>query len=130
MWSQRIEGEEDRLIIGKYFTGNGCSYVDIFSKIKSRIYLKIDMITLDNMVWYNDDVDETYDLLAVALLHALTEAKYREIQSKLIDVNVNSVPSHYLMTKRRLDIITLQYSEEEIDDTITTTILHQIYYQN
>ena len=66
----------------------------------------------------------------MALLHALTEAEYREIQSKLIDVNVNSVPSHYLMTKRRLDIITLQYSEEEIDDTITTTILHQIYYQN
>ena len=69
------------------------------------------MISLDNTECYNDDVDETDDSLAVSMLHALTEAEYCDIRSKLIDVNVNSIPSHYLMTKRRPDMITRQYGE-------------------
>ena len=68
------------------------------------------MISLENTECYNDDVDKTDDSLAVSMLHALTEAEYRDIRSKLLDANVNLVPLHYMMTKRRPDMITKQYS--------------------
>lgn len=68
------------------------------------------MISRDNPKCYNDDdIAETDNLLAVSLLHALTEAEYCDIQSKLIDVNVNSVPSHYTMTQSRSAMITKRY---------------------
>ena len=92
-------------------------------KLKLESILKVDMISLDNTECYNDDVDETDDSLAVSMLHALTEAEYRDIRSKLLDANVNLVPLHYMMTKRRPDMITKQYgsTKEEIDSTTPTT---------
>ena len=78
-------------------------------KLKLESILKVDMISLDNTECYNDDVDETDDSLAVSMLHALTEAEYCDIGSKLIDVKVNSVPSHYTMIKARPAMITKQY---------------------
>ena len=78
-------------------------------KLKLESILKVDMISLDNNKCYNDDVDKTDDSLAVSMLHVLTEAEYCDIQSKLIDASANSVQSHYIMTKRRLDMITKQY---------------------
>ena len=59
----------------------------------------------------------------VALLYALTEAEYREIRSKIIDANVNSDPSLYLMTKSKPNIITKQYGAKEETDITTTTTL-------
>lgn len=82
------------------------------------------MISLDNTECYNDDdVAVTNDQLAVSLLHALTEAEYCDIQSKLIDVNINSVPSHYTMTKFRPAMFDKQYgtTKEQTDSTTTTT---------
>ena len=108
--------------------GNTALAMDILTlihlvKLKLESILKVDMISLENTKCYNDDVDGTYDSLAVSILHALTEAEYRDIQSKLIDVNVNSVPSHYMMTKHRPDMVTKVYSatKEETDSTTTTT---------
>ena len=75
-------------------------------KLKLETILKVDMISLDNTKCYNDDVDKIDDSLDVSMLHALTEAEYCDIQSKLIGANVNSGPSLYMMTKRRPDMIT------------------------
>ena len=76
----------------------------------------------------------------MALLYALTEAEYREIRSKIIDANVNSDPSLYLMTKRKPNMITKQYgAKEETYITTTTTsdlllkldsVIYNVCYQN
>ena len=113
----------------EYLEGNTALAMDVLTlidlvKLKLESILKVDMISLDNTECYNDDVDEIDDSLGIALLYALTEVEYRDIRSKLIDVNVNSVPFHYLMTKRRPDMITRWYgatTKEETDSTTTTT---------
>ena len=108
-----------------YLEGNTALAMDVLMmidlvKLKLKSILKIDMITLDNTKCHNDDVDEIDDSLAVALLHALTEEEYCEIWSKLIDVNNNSIPSHYAMIKARPAMVTLQYGKIETDTTTTT----------
>ena len=118
----------------EYLEGNTALAMNILTLVdlvilKLETILKVDMISLDNTECYNDDVDVTDDSLAVSLLHALTEAEYRDLQSKLINVNVNSVPSHYTMTKSRHAMITKQYGATK-EKHIVLPLLHQIYYQN
>ena len=62
------------------------------------------------------------------MLHALTEVGYHDMRSKFIDVNVNSVPSHYKMTKSRPAMITKQYgtTKEHIDTTTTSDLLPKL----
>ena len=92
-----------------YLEGNTSLPIDVLTmidlvKLKLEYILKIDVITLDNTKCYNDDIDEKGVSLAMALLHALNEAEYCCLRSEFIDVNVNFVPSHYPMTKRRPDM--------------------------
>ena len=97
--------------------------------------LRIDNITkLDNTECYmnddnvddddsdNDD-DNDDDDLGQTLLRTLTKTEYTDIRAKLRKQGVTTVPSHFIITKNRPEMITLfNGNENKKDDLGTTTV--------
>ena len=63
----------------------------------------------------NDNDDDDADDLGQFLLSTLTVTQFTDVRSKLIDVGVNSVPSHFIMTKNRPKMTTLFYGDKNED---------------
>ena len=114
-----------------YLEGNTALAKDILTLldlVKFNVESKVNMTTLDNTIYYNNDnidKDDDDSSLAVALLQALAAAEYGDIKSKLINesnINKDIVPSHYIMmTNYRPMIKFFCLGQEDTTTTTTTT---------